>query len=406
LKPGVKLWSEALATSGYRMLWSGKWHVSIDSRPKDHGWEERFLSGHYDGEHALLGIDPGWDLYRTVAEKGDSTQREEGMLLRPGYGARRMYGVREDNRGPDHDERTVETGLEAIEELAGSEAPWALHIGLISPHDPYMAPRTFLDQYDPSSIPLPPSFRDSLEDKPRIYRRMRRQIFDQLSEREAREAIRHFWAFCSYLDYQFGRVLQMLERTGQSENTIVIYLSDHGDYLGDHGLFCKGIPAFRGAYHVPLLVRWPAGIRNSGRDVDAFVSLADVGPTLLDLAQAPSHQRFTGRSLAPFLQDVAPAGWRDEMHGQCNGVELYFTQRSVFTREFKYVFNGFDDDELYDLRADPHELVNLAAQPEHTRMKHDLVRRMWRFAHQEEDTIINGYTTVALAPWGPAEAFK
>jgi choline-sulfatase len=127
---------------------------------------------------------------------------------------------------------------------------------------------------------------------------------------------------------------------------------------------------------------------------------------LLDLAQAPSHQRFTGRSLAPFLQDVAPAGWRDEMHGQCNGVELYFTQRSVFTREFKYVFNGFDDDELYDLRADPHELVNLAAQPEHTRMKHDLVRRMWRFAHQEEDTIINGYTTVALAPWGPAEAFK
>ena len=76
------------------------------------------------------------------------------------------------------------------------------------------------------------------------------------------------------------------------------------------------------------------------------------------------------------------------------------------TRDYKYTFNGFDEDELYDLRLDPHEMVNRAADPAYAAVKRDLVGRMWRFAHQQDDALINPYITVGLAPYGPAEAFR
>ena len=188
-----------------------------------------------------------------------------------------------------------------------------------------------------------------------------------------REGIRHFWAYCTYLDDLFGQLLAALDATGQRDNTLVLYTSDHGDYCGEHGLFAKGIPCFQGAYRVPAVMRWPAGIADPGRREDAFVSLADFGPTF-QARHAPEpveghSRRFdqlsdrtwpTGASLLPFLQGRQPDAWRDAIHTQCNGVELYYTQRSVMTREFKYVFNGFDRDELYDLRTDPDELRNLA----------------------------------------------
>jgi arylsulfatase A-like enzyme len=111
-------------------------------------------------------------------------------------------------------------------------------------------------------------------------------------------------------------------------------------------------------------------------------------------------------SLIPFLRGETPAGWRDEIHAQCNGVELYYTQRSVSTNAFKYVFNGFDRDELYDLRTDPDEMTNLADDPAYAEVKREMCGRMWRFAYREDDSAINPYITVGLAPYGPAEAFR
>jgi arylsulfatase A-like enzyme len=231
-------------------------------------------------------------------------------------------------------------------------------------------------------------------------------MWGQLTEREIREGIRHFWAQCTYLDELFGQLLGALDGSGQRDNTLVLYTSDHGDYCGDHGLFAKGIPAFRGAYHVPAIMRWPEGIRHPGRRVDEFVSLADFGPTFQEVSGLEPGRHLTGRSLAPFLRDEAPPDWPDEVHSQCNGVELYYTQRSVTTREFKYVYNCFDEDELYDLRADPDELRNVAAAPAYADVLRQMVRRMWRFACRENDAAINSYITVGLAPYGPAEAFR
>ena len=135
--------------------------------------------------------------------------------------------------------------------------------------------------------------------------------------------------------------------------------------------------------------------------------MAHFAPTFIELAGLEQPQRhMAGASLAPFLRDEQPSEWRDAIHTQCNGVELYYTQRSAMTRDWKYVFNGFDRDELYDLRSDPDEMRNLAADPAYESVLRDMNRRMWRFAYHEDDSAINPYITVGLAPFGPAEAFR
>jgi arylsulfatase A-like enzyme len=399
LKEGVRLWSEDLADAGYRMVYSGKWHVSVHETPADRGWhKEMRVGGFRPDEHGQ-----NWDRFRDLAAAPDPTTRGEGQALRPGYGTYTMYGAREGQSG---DARVVEDGIAELPALAESGQPWALYVGCGGPHDPYVVPQKYLDLYDLDDVPLPPSYADDLSDKPRVYQRMRRTVWDQMSEREIREGIRHFWAYCSYLDDLFGQVLAALDATGQADDTLVLYCSDHADYCGEHGLFCKGIPCFRGAYHVPAVVRWPNGVANPGRRVSEFVSLADIAPTFLEVAGIETDRVFSGASLVPFLEDEQPAEWRDAIFTQCNGVELYFTQRSVMTKEYKYVFNGFDFDELYDLRSDPHEMTNVADDPAYADVKHDLVRRLWKFAYEEEDTATNAYITVGLVPYGPAEAFR
>ena len=398
LKEGVRLWSQDLAQAGYRLAWSGKWHVSVIESPADRGWQELFVSGQARGTAS------GWDHYRRLAQETEPAARGEGEILRPGYGTYRMYGARDE--GNAHDEQAVTAAVDALGQLASGGDPWAMFVGCQGAHDPYRVPQRFLDLYDIDSVALPPSFDDELLDKPQIYRRMRQMRWGQLSRREVREGIRHFWAYCSYLDELFGEVLAALAATGAADNTLVLYCSDHGDYCGEHGLFAKGIPCFRGAYHVPAVIRWPAGLADPGRRVDSFVSLADFAPTFIELACGEAQRDFSGASLAPFLRGRRPPDWRDEIHTQCNGLELYFTQRSVMTRECKYVFNGFDEDELYDLRNDPHETRNLSADPAWQDVKREMVGRMWRFACREKDTAPSAYITVGLAPWGPAEAFR
>jgi arylsulfatase A-like enzyme len=400
LRAGVRLWSEDLAAAGYDLHYSGKWHVSVEESPRDRGWTEHFVSG---GAGTLHGAT--WEHFRQLAQRPDDTVRGEGEILRPGYGTYRLYGAQPANP-QSHDETAVREAVTVLGELAHRTDPWCLYVGLIGPHDPYLVPQKYLDMYDLAQVPLPPSYADEMADKPAIYGRLREMRFGQLTEREVREAIRHFWAYCTYLDDLTGQVLAALEATGQAQNTLVLYCADHGDYCGEHGLFAKGIPCFQGAYRVPAIIRWPLGLQDPGRQVDELVSLADLAPTFMELAGVSPNRHLAGQSLVPFLQGRTPEGWRDAIHTQCNGVELYYTQRSVMTREYKYVFNGFDRDELYDLRRDPHEMHNLAGDASLEAVKRDLCGRMWRFALAEDDMVTNPYITVGLAPYGPAEGFR
>lgn len=413
LAPGVSLFSEGLREAGYDLAFSGKWHVSDTENPGERGWRELRVTA---GKGSFMHRTPAqWhDIAAAVeaqsATEAAATARSPGQIVRPGWGDFQLYQT-VPARGPKGyeglgDYQTVRAGIDALPELASGGAPWCLFIGPNGPHDPFVVPEPFVNRYNLDDIALPPSYTDSMADKPRIYQRMRRQYWNQLSEAEVRDSIRHYWAYCTMMDAMFGEVLEALEATGQAEDTLVLFLSDHGEYAGAHGLYCKGIPAFREAYQVPCVARWPAGIAEPGRVVTEMVSLADFAPTFLDLADAALRPEVpTGLSLSPFLRGEQPATWRNEIHTQMNGVELYYTQRSVTTDRHKYVYNGFDFDELYDLSADPNETVNLSDAPDMQEIKRDLVHRMWRFAQREKDErIFNPYATVAMAPWGPADA--
>jgi arylsulfatase A-like enzyme len=400
LNQGVRLWSEDLAQTGYQQHFIGKWHVSAEESPADRGWIEKTVTASKGTHHGML-----WEQYQALAQQPAKNTRAEGEILRKGYPDTVLYGTNQ-RKDHVHDEYVLNETIDTLHSLQETDQPWVVFAGFIGPHDPYTVPQEFLDLYDLHDIQLPPSFNDTLEDKPRIVQRLRKQIFGQLSEREVREAIRHFYAYCTYLDDCFGQILSALDETGQADNTLVLYLSDHGDYCGDHGLFAKGIPCYRGAYHVPTVMRWRSGIVNHGRSEDAFVSLADFAPTFLDLAGVRSDRSFAGQSLVPFLQDQTPQSWRSAIFTQCNGVEQYYTQRSVMTKEWKYIFNGFDQDELYHLSEDPHEMHNLADDPAYDEVIRELCRQLWQFAYQNDDALINPYITVGLAPYGPAEAFR
>ena len=403
LNPGVITFSEQLKQAGYKLTLCGKWHVSGEEDPADRGWEEREVTAASGTFHSR-----SIEQWRQGPITPDGGERRRGHVQRPGWGDFVVYETLPDG-GPKgyenlHDYRVVRAAVDALHEFAGQAEPWCLFVGPVGPHDPFNVPKKFVDLYDPATIPLPASYHDTLADKPRIYQRQRRQFWDQLGEDEVRESIAHYWAFCTLEDALLGEVLDALEATGQADDTVVIFLSDHGDYCGSHGLYLKGVPAFREAYHVPCIVRWPAGLAQPGRTVDDFVSLADFAPTCLELAGVSDVPAMTGRSLVPFLRGQRPADWPDAVYTQFNGVELYYTQRAVTTKEYKYVYNGFDFDELYHLPSDPHELVNLADDPAHSQAKRELVRRMWHFAAAEDDMIFNPYGTVSLAPWGPADA--
>ena len=428
LAEGVRTWCEDFAEAGYRMHYHGKWHVSHYESPADRGWENG-----EPGEWSDRPLPNRWPGYEKLASRPERTlhERAEGEIVMPGYPPYTLYGTNQGNKG---DVKVTDRGVESLKTLAAEETdrPWCLFVGCTGPHDPYFVPQEFLDMYDPDEIELPPSFRDTLEDKPRVYQRMRHQYWGQMSEREVRESIAHYWGYCTMLDAMFGELLDALEATGEIDNTIVIYTSDHGDYCGDHGLYCKGVPAFRGAYNVPLAIRWPGGIGDAGRECDAFTTHADMAQTFWELAGcAPPAGDMPGRSITPLLAGRTPDDWRDEMHLQFNGVEVYYTQRTVFTSDWKYVYNAFDFDEMYDLRRDPHEMHNLAApcrnpighdnvperrspaefqpwpelSPELNAVRREMLGRMWRFAAERDDTILNPYFTVALTPYGPAEGF-
>lgn len=401
LARGVKLWSEDLSENGYRLYYAGKWHVSSEEGPQDRGFEVLFDNKSYTGipraDEARVPLADEWAIYEKRALSNPAAPRESGEIQRVGYPRYFLYGTDE---SPYNDREITDISVRHIQsKLSGSQEPWCLYIGPTGPHDPYRVPQRFLDLYDPDAIRLPDNYRDAMRDKPALYRRTRER-YDQLTDAEHREALRHYLAFCSYEDALFGEVCDALKKTGQYDDTLILYLSDHGDYAGAHGLWAKGLPCFGEAYAIPLMIHMPGG--RAGR-CDAPVCLTDIAPTLLELCGIPPARRMQGRSLAGILRgEGVDAALRARPHfTQSNGNEIYGIQRSVCDGRWKYVFNSFDYDELYDLENDPGELCNLAGDARFESVIYALSKQLWRFAKENNDTIVNPYIMTALAPCGP-----
>lgn len=427
--PGTPYWGTYLRDAGYQMGYAGKLHVGRNVTPETCGFEDlsRLEQGGLENNERAIAAQ--WR--RAQEEESVPAHRRRGEILRPAWTNSELYKTLPDS-GPQGyeslaDFKIMKAGIAGMKRMAATGRPWCVMISNSGSHNPYAVPRQFVEKYDPAKIQLPPSFEDTLDDKPRIYQRMRYELWSQLSDVESKEALLHYYAKCTMQDAIFGAMLEALDATGQADNTIVLYVSDHGDYAATHGLWMKGIPAFREGYHVPCVIRWPRGVVDPGRQVDVFVEHVDYGPTILDACGVVCDQGFSGVSLLPWLKAQTPSNWRHATCSQMNGVELYYTQRSVMTKEWKYVYNGFDYDELYDLKNDPHEIHNLAfphlvekrrevllgkglsptgsvpwpsLPAEIETVRKDLLRQMWSFAAEHHDFIFSPSPTVALAPYG------
>ena len=371
LRPGMPFWSRELARAGYRTGYFGKWHVERTDRLEEYGF------GEYETELRLVGVqEHRGELARSL------------KVSRPGYRDLLIAGVTEAPADQTHEHALVTKGVEFIERAVPGE-PWALVVSTEAPHDPYIAPREYFERYDPAPIPEPASFADPMTEKPVIYRRIR-EAWRDLAWDDYAFATACYLGLCSMLDDQVGRLLAALEATGQADDTLVVFTSDHGDYLGAHGLLLKGVPAFEEAYRGPLVVGGPGvgpGVRAPGP-----VSLLALPRTLVRLLLGEEFD-CQGGELTGYLVGEGP-GVPGVAFAEFHGQRFRYTQRVLWRGDWKYVMNGFDQDELYDLASDPHELRNLATDPEHAPVLEDMARRMWR---RVKDT---GDETLAQAHYG------
>lgn len=401
LKPGTETFAEKLREAGYELYYSGKWHVSFVENPRDRGWTELAVKA---GAGAAMGTSrEQWKAKRETDTEQTGKPRRNGELVRPGWGNVLLYGTADKPLCETEDYRVVHKAIRQLDSLKGASTPWCMYIGTTGPHDPFILPEPYASMYKAEDVPLPLSYQDDLADKPAVYRRMRK-IFDQLSEREVRESIAHYWGYCTMMDDLLGETLEALERNGFADNTMVLFLSDHGEHAGAHGLYAKGISHFDEGYRVPCVIRWPGRVQAPGRGCGEFVSLTDFAPTLLEAGRAAPLGACAGQSLLPFLRGEKPVNWRTCMFAQCNGVEVFYTSRMVMTKQWKFVYHPTDIDELYDLSEDRYELRNLAEMPEMESIKKEMYKLMWQEAFRVEDTIFNPYMTIATADYGPAIA--
>jgi arylsulfatase A-like enzyme len=384
----VPLFSQHLKEAGYKLSFLGKWHLSKDAGPAAYGWD-------MPDPQTVIDL---WGPYPFPYKRGRSFE-----LKRKGWKPYELYATVEEPGDVFQESRWTDYACGELERLKKQDKPWCMYLGLHGPHDPYLAPRDLVESYDLKAIPRPASFEDSMEDKPAVYRRQRKELWGGLSWNEYADAIRHYWAYNTLIDSLFGRLMKALEATGQDKDTLVLFMTDHGEMMGAHGLFFKGVAAFEEGYRIPLLARLPGSIP-AGSTSSEFASLLDIAPTLLDFGGAKPLPGASGRSLRPLLEGRIPFDWPQEFYGQYHGSELYYSQRILTTKRWKYVFNGFDFDELYDLQNDPHELKNLYHSPEHRDTLEGLLRTLWRRALAVGDQITcHAYPTTDLLPIGPNE---
>ena len=216
-----------------------------------------------------------------------------------------------------------------------------------------------------------------LENQHPVYKHIRSMLgLIDFPEELVRRGRAGYYGLITYLDEKIGRLLDALEATGQRENTIVVYVSDHGDMNGEHGMWRKS-NFYEASSRVPLQVVWP-GRLPAGRRIGGVVSLVDLVATLVDIVGAPEVAPQDGDSLLPLMRGE-DEDWKDEAFSEylAHGV----TGPMAMLRHGRYKFNYSlgDRPELYDLVEDPDELVDLAADPGHRHIVEELQERLLSF---------------------------
>ena len=283
------------------------------------------------------------------------------------------------------------------------DGPWLASVNIYDPHPPFNPPKTYRDMFDPEQV-NGPLFRESdlaqqeklqaidFQSKgrhpdeldirsPVIPRTPTRGLHESESagKRDAKTLIAAYYAMIKLIDDQLGRIISALEETGQRDNTLIIFTSDHGETLGDHGLIQKGCRFYEGLVRVPLIFSWPGYVK-SGQKSDALVELRDIAPLLMELAGIEVPERMQPHSLSPMLSgDQPPDEHRDfvrcEYYDALDQADGTFATMYRNRRYKLVVYHGHGLGELYDLQEDPDEFDNLWDNPDHADVKLDLMQR-------------------------------
>ncbi len=281
----------------------------------------------------------------------------------------------------------------AIEFIQQSHVgPWLASVNFYDPHPPFNPPQQYREMFDPAAMPGP-RFRESdlaqqqklaavdFQSKVRTPDQLdiHNRFGPEAGRQDARTLQAAYYAMIKLIDDNVGRMLAALDESGQRENTLILFTSDHGEMLGDHGLIEKGARFYEGLVRVPLIISWP-GHFSAGVVSDALVELTDLAPTLLEIAGMRVPESMQGRSLLPILRgDAPPDHHRDFVRSE------YFDALAepdgtfaTMYRDRRYklvVYHGHRLGELYDLQTDPDEFNNLWDSPAHVEIKLDL---LWR----------------------------
>jgi arylsulfatase A-like enzyme len=202
-----------------------------------------------------------------------------------------------------------------------------------------------------------------------------------LSDEKWQEVKQYYYACVSHVDDEVGKILKTLDEIGQRENTLIIFTSDHGEYLGDHGLVQKWTPGYECIMNVPLVVEWPGGVKASQRE--ELVELVDLAPTILDCCGVQTPPEFQGRSFRGLLEgtDYTPRRSAYFEH------KLPFGEswRGVRTHEFRYMASVDGEELLFDRDKDPGELTNVAQDPNYLEALHVMRRELLLRVFEAED---------------------
>lgn len=268
--------------------------------------------------------------------------------------------------------------------------PWLFSVNIFQPHHPFHPTAEYLSHYDPAKMPSPAYKDGELANKP-VFQKVDNiggyggvgVSFSKTSDETHRQITAAYYAMIEQVDTELGRMLEVLEETGQADNTIVIFMSDHGEMLGDHGIYLKGPYFYDCLTRVPLMIRWPGKFKG-GTKVESMVELVDLAPTLLEAAGIEVPSAMQGRSLMPLLTGQTKEH-RDSVYMEYLDANATFEIPPMMTgvRTEKYKLSFYDKPrtgELYDLTKDPGEVNNLWDDP-HSKdvreeMLHTLTARM------------------------------
>lgn len=368
--------SKMLADAGYRCGLAGKLHLSSCSDGKV---ESRIDDGYHDF-HWSHHPQPDWTENAYTQWLLSRGQSWEDLYSGPTTGYVKQ-GV------PAEFHQTTWCAEVAMDFVrSNTSRPWLFSFNCFDPHHAFDPPPEYMQRYNPEDMPLPKSRPGELATKT-TYQQLDAEWAHNhpgefhtgaMTDADRRDVTAAYYAMCELIDDQVGRIINELERTGQRDNTIVIFMSDHGEMLGDHGIYLKGPHFYDEAIRVPLVISCPERFQ-SGTRMDGMTELIDLVPTVLEACDLPIPNRVQGRSLVPHLTGRAdPSHHRDhvfcEYYNSWTHPSAYGTMLRTATEKI-VVYHGSDQGELYDLVADPDEFTNLWDSNEHQTMKLQLMQR-------------------------------